>query len=103
MKTFHSCNYLIFSQLCQMTRVHDWCDGGVTERAPKVHLDSADSHKTAKLRPRQRPVDTHSGQEKVSHILRSGALNLSLCRLDHVASTDQQSILSAPILPTPVP
>ena len=84
MKTIHSCNHLIFSQLCQMTRVHDWCNRGVTERAPKVHLDPADSHKTAKLRPmrfsRQRPVDTHSGQEKVSHILRFGALNLSLCR-----------------------
>ena len=71
-----------------MTRVHDWCDGGVTERAPKVQLDPADSHKTAKLRPRQRPVDTHSGQEKVSHIL-APALSTSLfVRVGHVTSAD---------------
>ena len=101
MKTFHSCNYLIFSQLCQMTRVHDWCGGGVTERAPKVQLDPADSHKTAKLRPRQRPVDTHSGQEKVSHILRFGALNLSpfVDSTTWLQRINSQSFF-APILPT---
>ena len=88
-----------------MTRVHDWCDGGVTERAPKVHLDSADSHNTAKLRPtrfsRQRPVDTHSGQEKVSHILRFGALNLSpfVDSTTWLQRINSQSFF-APILPT---
>ena len=66
--------------------------GSVTRRAPKVHLvESPAAALTVKTVARfsgQRPVDTQAGgdwtvesrQEKVSHILRSNACHLSLCR-----------------------
>ena len=59
--------------------------GGVTKRAPKVHLVDSAAADSQNSDAGQRPVDTHRvdsgpgfGQEKVSHILCFVGFNLLL-------------------------